>query len=105
MTTHIQKLGDGLGLILPSAIAEQTGLAAGSAVEVTAENAMKFDATQPGPTTFTFGQADSIVTFALAHNMVVRGHTLVWYNQVPRWVTTGNLVQSSKPGMSKRTAP
>jgi endo-1,4-beta-xylanase len=58
--------------------------------QVTAENAMKFDATQPGPTTFTFAQADSIVTFAMAHNMAVRGHTLVWYNQVPRWVTTGS---------------
>jgi len=58
--------------------------------QVTPENAMKFDATQPGATTFNFTQADSIVAFARTHNMAVRGHTLVWYNQVPRWVTTGN---------------
>jgi len=58
--------------------------------QVTAENAMKFDATQPAQTTFSFTQADSIVSFARANNMAVRGHTLVWYNQVPRWVTTGN---------------
>src|SRR6202030_256025 len=28
--------------------------------------------------------------FARAHNMAVRGHTLVWYNQNPSWLTGGN---------------
>jgi endo-1,4-beta-xylanase len=27
------------------------------------------------------------VAFARQHNQVVRGHTLVWHNQVPRWLT------------------
>ena len=33
--------------------------------------------------------ADSIVRFAREHDMTVRGHTLVWYRQVPDWVTNG----------------
>jgi antitoxin MazE len=38
MTTRIQKLGDGLGLILPPAIAVQSGMSADTAVDVTVEN-------------------------------------------------------------------
>jgi endo-1,4-beta-xylanase len=54
------------------------------------ENAMKFGPIQPGPATYSFTQGDQIVQFAQAHNMAVRGHTLVWYNQNPTWLTTGN---------------
>lgn len=54
------------------------------------ENAMKFGPIHPGPTTYNFVPPDSLVTFARAHNMAVRGHTLVWHNQNPGWLTNGN---------------
>ena len=54
------------------------------------ENAMKFDPIHPGPTTYNFGPPDALVSFARVHNMSVRGHTLVWHNQLPSWVTNGN---------------
>lgn len=54
---------------------------------VTPENAMKWDTIHPERDRFDFGPADSIVSFARAHDMAVRGHTLVWYRQVPAWVT------------------
>jgi endo-1,4-beta-xylanase len=53
---------------------------------VTPENAMKWDTIHPEPDRYDFGPADSIVSFARAHEMAVRGHTLVWYRQVPSWV-------------------
>lgn len=54
---------------------------------VTPENAMKWDTIHPEQDRYDFGPADSIVSFARVHGMAVRGHTLVWYRQVPSWVT------------------
>lgn len=52
---------------------------------VTPENALKMGPLRPSPDTYDFGDADAIVGFARAHDMRVRGHTLVWHNQVPSW--------------------
>jgi endo-1,4-beta-xylanase len=61
--------------------------------QLQAENEMKFGVIHPRPDTdpqpYDFRGADSLVAFAQAHNMVVRGHTLVWHNQVSPWVTKG----------------
>lgn len=54
-----------------------------------AENAMKFAATHPAPDRYTFCAADHLVAYAEANNMQVRGHTLVWHNALPDWVTKG----------------
>src|SRR5215813_12462431 len=58
-----------------------------------AENAMKFDALHPAQNTFNFTDADALVAFAEANNMAVRGHTLVWHNQIPGWLTGGNFTR------------
>jgi len=50
-----------------------------------AENAMKPESLQPTEGNFTFDNADKIVDYAIAHNMKMRGHTLLWHNQVPDW--------------------
>ncbi len=55
------------------------------------ENAMKFGPIHPGASTYNFGPADAVVDFAIVHRMAVRGHTLVWHNQNPQWLTGGNL--------------
>jgi endo-1,4-beta-xylanase len=57
---------------------------------LTPENAMKFESLHPDRDRYDFGNADAIVDFAEAHGMQVRGHTLVWHNQLPRWLTEGN---------------
>ncbi len=51
-----------------------------------AENDMKFESIQPLEGMFDFSKADRIVVFAEKHKMRVRGHTLVWHNQVSKWV-------------------
>ncbi|MEK0316118.1 endo-1,4-beta-xylanase [Cohnella sp. 56] len=55
---------------------------------VTAENAMKPDATQAVKGTFTY--ADSLIDKAIAAGMKVHGHVLVWHQQTPAWMTTSN---------------
>src|SRR5579859_2630211 len=60
---------------------------------VTPENAMKFANVHPraGPEGYDFSQADAVVDFAQANGMRVRGHTLVWHNQLPAWVASAGL--------------
>ncbi|MBN2735823.1 MAG: endo-1,4-beta-xylanase [Spirochaetales bacterium] len=55
---------------------------------VTAENAMKWSSLHPEPEGFAFEDADKIVEFAMANDMKVRGHTLVWHSQAPDWLLT-----------------
>ncbi|EIN13907.1 endo-1,4-beta-xylanase [Punctularia strigosozonata HHB-11173 SS5] len=61
------------------AVAEYGGL--------TPENEMKWEITEPEQGVFNFTQAEIIVSFAEAHDYVIRGHTLVWYSQLAPWVT------------------
>jgi len=61
---------------------------------VVAENAMKFAATEPGRDQYNFCQGDQVVRFAQANGMKVRGHTLVWHQSLPAWLTTGNFTSA-----------
>lgn len=56
---------------------------------VTPEVSMKFSETEAQPGVYTFAKADFIVAFAQAHQMQVRGHNLVWYTDLPAWLTNG----------------
>ncbi|MQA79196.1 MAG: 1,4-beta-xylanase [Streptosporangiales bacterium] len=56
---------------------------------VTAENVMKWEAVEPERGRLDFAAADALVRFARRHRQVVRGHTLVWHNQLPSWLTDG----------------
>jgi endo-1,4-beta-xylanase len=55
---------------------------------VTAENEMKWDALEPNPGQFSWGSADNIVNWAIQNDMQVKGHTLVWHNQLPGWMSS-----------------
>jgi endo-1,4-beta-xylanase len=53
------------------------------------EDVLKWEVVHPEPQSFDFSQADRIVDFATRHGMKVRGHTLVWHQQNPKWLTEG----------------
>ncbi|MBN0040105.1 endo-1,4-beta-xylanase [Cellulosimicrobium cellulans] len=53
---------------------------------VVAENAMKWDATEPQRGTFRWGGADQVADWADAQGADLYGHTLVWHSQLPGWV-------------------
>ncbi|GAB4052865.1 endo-1,4-beta-xylanase [Catellatospora paridis] len=56
---------------------------------VTAENVMKWESLEPTRGTYNWGPADELIAFAKQNNQRVRGHVLVWQNQLPGWLTTG----------------
>ncbi len=54
------------------------------------ENALKFGSLHPSPTRFDFTEGDALLNFARTHNMLFRGHTLVWGQDFsdfgPKWL-------------------
>lgn len=89
-------------------LAEKCGIYIGAAVErslldipeyaytlrqefnmLTTENALKFGPVHPQPDIYYFDDADRIISFAESNGMKVRGHTLVWHQQLPTWITQG----------------
>lgn len=50
------------------------------------EGHLKWEFTEPRPNEFDFEGPDSIVDFAARHDMIMHGHTLVWYAAIPDWV-------------------
>ncbi len=73
--------------------AEYSAILGSEFSQLQAENEMKFGPIHPRPDTdpnpYDFKGGDALVAFAQGHNMMVRGHTLVWHNQTPDWVKKG----------------
>lgn len=53
---------------------------------LTPENELKWARTEPQMNQYDFRGADTIVDFATAHGLAVRGHTLVYPSETPYWV-------------------
>ncbi len=50
---------------------------------------MKWAQVQKSPGVFTFDHCDRLARFAREAGMVMRGHTLVWYQNMPDWLARG----------------
>ena len=53
---------------------------------ITPENAMKMGPIHPAEDRYNWRDADSIIAFAQAHGIKVRGHNLCWHEQTPYWL-------------------
>jgi endo-1,4-beta-xylanase len=71
MTSYAQALGREFDYIVP-------------------ENDLKFAETEPAAHVFNFCPGDEMVAYAQANGMKMRGHNLVWWIDLPDWLTNGN---------------
>jgi len=53
---------------------------------ISPENILKWESVHPRLGTYDFAGPDRYVAFGETNGMFIVGHTLVWHNQVPRWV-------------------
>ncbi|GAA0833726.1 endo-1,4-beta-xylanase [Streptosporangium amethystogenes subsp. fukuiense] len=87
---HAAARGKFIGAaVATSPLANETSyrnIAATEFNQITAENVMKWDTTEPSQNQFNWTGADAVVDFATQNNQQVHGHTLVWHNQTPNWV-------------------
>ncbi|HEX4575974.1 MAG TPA: endo-1,4-beta-xylanase [Edaphobacter sp.] len=49
------------------------------------ENCLKWNMLRPTAETYSFADADSLLAFAEAHRMKMRGHNFVWHEALPSW--------------------
>ncbi|KIN03654.1 carbohydrate-binding module family 1 protein [Oidiodendron maius Zn] len=57
--------------------------------QITPGNTQKWMYVEPSEGTFDFTQGDVITSFAEGNGQMLRCHNLVWYNELPSWVTSG----------------
>jgi endo-1,4-beta-xylanase len=53
----------------------------------TAENIFKPFYLHPEPETYYWDEADKLTNYCLSNNKRLHGHTLIWHNQLPAWIT------------------
>jgi endo-1,4-beta-xylanase len=94
--TSLRALGARIGMHIGSAIIPQdldtptwAAVAASQFSVYTPGNEMKWQIVEPEQGVFDWSGADRLVAFAEANRARVRGHTLLWHNQLPTWLTTG----------------
>jgi len=86
------KIGLRIGTAaMPNDLVNQpyTDILASQFSAVTPENEMKWQVVEPTQGVFDWTGADNLVNFAEQNKQLVRGHTLLWHNQLPNWLTTG----------------
>ncbi len=57
------------------------------------ENSFKFQVVHPTRDRYDFREVDALIAFAQANNMQVRGHPLLWHENLPIWLTDGNFTR------------
>ncbi|WP_017597683.1 endo-1,4-beta-xylanase [Nocardiopsis lucentensis] len=69
---------------------EYRDVVTGNYTSVTAENTMKWEYVQPERGRFDWSGPDTVMDFAERGGLDVRGHTLLWHNQLPAWLEQGS---------------
>ena len=96
-STTLRQAADRAGILIGVAVrpslfseAAYSGTLAREFNMVEPEDAMKWWVVRRNQGSFDFAEGDTVVRFALAHGMKVRGHCLVWDHDNPEWLTQGH---------------
>jgi endo-1,4-beta-xylanase len=83
------RIGNAVNMGKLNVDAAYTSIVANQYSTVTPENVMKWYSIEPTQGQLNFAPGDQLIAFAQQHGQLVRGHTLLWHNQVPSWLTNG----------------
>ena len=84
------RIGTAVDMTALAADATYRAHVTGQFSTVTAENVMKWEVVEPQRGVYDWSAADRLVDLARRNGQTVRGHTLVWHSQNPRWLTEGS---------------
>jgi endo-1,4-beta-xylanase len=87
---HGLRIGTAVDTDVLASDAAYRGTIAEQFSTVTPENVMKWQLVEPTRGQYDWAAADRLVDFARRIDATVRGHTLVWHNQLPDWLTSGS---------------
>jgi len=65
------------------------------------ENVLKWSGVHPEPERFDFVPGDFLASFAAAHDIQMRGHNLVWHQQLPRWFASTVTAENARDYLEK----
>jgi len=71
---------------------------------VVPENAMKWERTEPERGRFDFTAGDQVADYAAQSGKELYGHTLVWHNQLPSWVSSISSAEDLRAAMEAHIA-
>jgi endo-1,4-beta-xylanase len=57
---------------------------------------MKWENLAPTPTEYNFAETDELLAFCERTQIKLRGHTLVWHSQLPKWFETTATPENSR---------
>ncbi|KAI8626084.1 carbohydrate-binding module family 1 protein [Xylariaceae sp. FL1651] len=63
--------------------------------QITPGNGQKWQYTEPSQGSFSYSSGDQITNFAESNGQLLRCHNLVWYAQLPSWVSSGSWTTST----------
>ncbi|KAE9371842.1 glycoside hydrolase family 10 protein [Stipitochalara longipes BDJ] len=69
--------------------------------QITPGNSQKWDTIEPSNGTSSFTNGDAITALAQKNDQLVRCHNLVWYSQLPSWVSDGTWTNATLTAVLK----